>query len=354
MSKVYDQVEWSYLRDMMRKMGFNTWWVRLIMKCVTTVRYQIKVNHDVTNVITPSRGLRQERSKQIQGIKVSRRAPSVNHLLFADDSLLLMKVEDRSMKEVDQILKQYADCSGQVINKDKSASMFSKNTPREKRHATMQILNLNCEAKTEKYLGLPIYIGKSKSKTFAYLKDRIWRKIQGWKERMLSMAGKEILIKTVAQSVPIYAMACFDLTKSLCDQMSTIICKYWWSQMDKENRIRWISWDKLSLRKRDGGLGFRDLYAFNLAMLARQAWRILHNPSSLCARVLSAKYFLDGNILNAKGVCGMSYVWCSILKGVKLLKQGIIWRVGNGNNIDTWIDPRIPRGTTRRTMTHKG
>lgn len=124
--------------------------------------------------------------------------------------------------------------------------------------------------------------------------------------------------------------------------------------MDKENRIHWISWDKLSLRKRDGGLGFRDLYAFNLAMLARQAWRILHNPSSLCARVLSAKYFLDGNILNAKGVCGMSYVWCSILKGVKLLKQGIIWRVGNGNNIDIWNDPWIPRGTTRRTMTHKG
>jgi hypothetical protein len=66
-------------------------------------------------------------------------------------------------------------------------------------------------------------------------------------------------------------MACFDLTKSLCDEISSMIGKYWWSNMDKENKIHWVSWENMTKPKKDGGLGFRDLHPFNLAMLARQA-----------------------------------------------------------------------------------
>jgi hypothetical protein len=59
------------------------------------------------------------------------------------------------------------------------------------------------EARTEKYLGLPIYICRSKQKSFEFLKEKIWKRIQGWREKLLSLAGKEILIKTVAQAIPI-------------------------------------------------------------------------------------------------------------------------------------------------------
>jgi hypothetical protein len=55
------------------------------------------------------------------------------------------------------------------------------------------------------------------------------QRIKGWKEKMLSKAGKEILIKVVAQAIPIYAIACFDLTKCFCDELGTMICRYWWS-----------------------------------------------------------------------------------------------------------------------------
>ena len=98
----------------------------------------------------------------------------------------------------------YATCSGQIINKEKSAIMFSKNTPSQEKKEVMSALRVSNETISEKYLGLPVFIGKSKSKVFQYLKERISRKIQGWKERMLSCAGKEIL----AQTIPIYDMAC--------------------------------------------------------------------------------------------------------------------------------------------------
>lgn len=229
--------------------------------------------------------------------------------------------------------------------------MFSKNTQHQQKNMIMSALHITREARTEKYLGLPAYIGRSKEKAFAYLKDKIWRKVQGWKEKMLSTAGKEILIKAVAQAVPVFAMACFDLTKTLCNQISEMICRYWWSNMDKEHKIHWVSREHMMLPKKDGGLGFRDLHVFNRAMLARQAWRLANAPNSLCARVLSAKYYPSGQIIRAVPKDGMSYSWRSILKGVQLLREGVIWRIGNGEKVNIWNDPWIPRGKSRKPAT---
>jgi hypothetical protein len=197
-------------------------------------------------------------------------------------------------------------------------------------------------------------VGRSRTKTFEYLKDRMWKKIQGWIERMLSKAGKDILIKACAQAIPTFAMSCFDLTKTLCEQMGSMICRYCWAQHEKENKVHWLSWDILTKPKSEGGLGFRDLYGFHLAMLAKQVWRMLTNPDSLCAKVLKAKYFPTTSILQVVPSSGMSYTWRSILKGLELLREGVIWRIGDGNNINIWSDPWLARDGTRRPMRPKG
>jgi hypothetical protein len=175
----------------------------------------------------------------------------------------------------------------------------------------MQALSLQKETMSEKYLGLPVFVGKSKTKVFAYLKERIWNRILGWKEKMLSRAGKEVLIKAVAQAIPTFAMGCFDITKEICDQISTMICRYRWSNQDSENKMHWICWVKLTEPKGEGGLGFRDIHVFNLAMLAKQSWQLVQNSESLCAKVLSAKYYPEGDVLKAKTRSNMSYTWHS-------------------------------------------
>jgi len=68
-------------------------------------------------------------------------------------------------------------------------------------------------------------------------------------------------------------------------------------------------------------------------MLAKQGWRLIQNPDSLCAKILKAKYYREGQVLYAKPRTGMSYTWRSILRGLELLKKGVVWRVGNGDNI---------------------
>jgi hypothetical protein len=125
----------------------------------------------------------------------------------------------------------------------------------------------------------------------------------------------------VAQAILIYAMSCFDLTKGLCDEISAMIGWYWWSQRDEVNKIHWVSWEKITKSKKNGGLGYWDLHVFNIAMLARQAWWLLVCPETLCTQVLCAKYFPLGNVLEAKPKGGISYTWRSILKGVQLLRK---------------------------------
>jgi len=88
-----------------------------------------------------------------------------------------------------------------------------------------------------------------------------------------------------------------------------------------------------------------------MTMLARQAWRMLLYPNTLCAQVLQAKYFPDKTILQATARGGISYTWRSILKGLNLLKEGIIWRIGDGKTVNIWTDPWIPRNNMRRVIT---
>ena len=352
-------------------------WTKLIMKCVTTVSYQIKVNGEYTERIHPQRGLRQgdplspylfimcaeglsamlqkaEMEEKIKGIKICRSAPRVNHLFFADDSLILMRASQSDANELRRILNVYERASGQVINRSKSSILFSPNSDHQVKLQVRSILSIDQEARSEKYLGLPVTVGKSRKRTFEYIKKKVWVRIQGWQEKLLSKDGKEILIKAVAQSIPTYVMSCFDLTKGFCDELSTMIARYWWSQQDKVNKIHWLSWEKLTRSKKFGGLGFRDLYLFNQAMLSRQAWRLLTCPETLCTQVLKAKYFPKISMLRCTARDGISYSWRSILRGVELLKEGIIWRIGNGSSVNIWSDPWLPRGHTRKPATPRG
>ena len=104
-----------------------------------------------------------------------------------------------------------------------------------------------------------------------------------------------------------------------------------------------MSWNKMCHAKREGGMGFRDPEAFNQALLAKQAWRILQTPSSLCAQVIKARYFPEGSIMSATCPSGGSFTFRSILYGRDLLREGLVWRIGDGTAINVHHDNWIPR-----------
>ena len=97
----------------------------------------------------------------------------------------------------------------------------------------------------------------------------------------------------------------------------------------------------MSTLKCFGGMGFKDLSVFNDSLLCRQAWRLTRHPHSLFSRVMKAKYFPHCNFLDASLGYSTSYSWRSIWSSKALLKEGIVWRIGNGANVRIWDDPWI-------------
>jgi hypothetical protein len=111
-------------------------------------------------------------------------------------------------------------------------------------------------ALSEKYLGLPMTIGRSKEGAFKNLPKRSWGKVHGWKGQGLSMDEKGTLIKSVLQAVPTYPMGCFQLSKKTCSKLTSIATGFWWGSADGKRKVPWISWDRMCVAKRNGGLGF--------------------------------------------------------------------------------------------------
>ncbi|CAL1361249.1 unnamed protein product [Linum trigynum] len=365
MAKAYDRVEWDFLERVMKKLGFEERWVALVMKCVTSVTYSILVNGHKSDTFSPSRGLRQgdplspylfllcaegltslvkktEEEGNLHGIQMRKKAPTISRLLFADDCVIFGRAVLKECDQLKDILKIYANEYGQLVNFSKSELSFSKNVRTSRRLEICGTLGIKEVEKLPKYLDLPTVIGRSKKAIFEEVKERVRKKLKDWKSRTMSTAGKEIMIKAIAQAQCLYPMSVFHIPESTLKEIQRLIANFWWGQKGKEFKIHWLEWDDLCDDKAEGGMGFRDLRSFNYAMLGKQIWNVLTRPQSLMARVLKARYFPKTDILQAKLGYQPSYIWKSIMGAKEKIEEGFRWRVGNGESIQIWKDEWIP------------
>lgn len=227
MAKAFDRVEWEFLQFMMRQLGFDESWIRLIMLCISTVEYRVHRNGEFCESFKPLRGIWQgdpispylflicaeglsvilhqaQQSRKITGYRLSPQAPMISSLLFADDSLLFFHASVHDCTNIREYLHQYKRASGQLINLSKSASCFSRNVPIELQNYLGSLLYIPIVNMLDRYLGLPITLGRNKIREMQFIVDRTWNKLQSWKHKCISFAGKEVLLKSIAQSIPVY------------------------------------------------------------------------------------------------------------------------------------------------------
>ena len=214
MSKAYDRLEWDFITAVLERLGFHHQWIGLIMQCISTVKYSFLINGSPRGKVKPSRGIRQgdplspyifilcsevlsglcnkaQAEGRIEGIKVARGSPRINHLLFADDTMFFLKANKESTLALKEILHSYGKASGQSINLAKSSVTFSRKAPATLKRMVHNELQIQKEGGVGKYLGLPEHFGRKKKDLFSSIVERIKQKASSWSNRYLSYPQQE-------------------------------------------------------------------------------------------------------------------------------------------------------------------
>lgn len=142
-------------------------------------------------------------------------------------------------------------------------------------------------------------------------------------------------------------MSCYLLFKGITKKLTSAVSRFWWSTKIDNRGMHWVAWDKICVPTDEGGLGFRDFNDFNLALLAKQLWRLLKFPHSLLARVMKGRYNKHTNPMNVEKANNPSYGWRSIMAAKQVLQQGLRKRIGNGHNTKVWEEPWLQTNPAR-------
>jgi hypothetical protein len=238
MEKAFDQMECPFLLAIMKKLGFNDVWIGWIEACISSSSFSILINGSPFGLIPPAKGLRQgdplspflfilgsEVFSRLmfhkaslgctKGLKISRNKSAIHHLLLADDLLIF----GQASVSINLCLAKYYSWSGQSINTQISSISFSKNTNPAISASILHSLLYNPNLSSYFHLGLPIFLGISKRATFQNILDQVHKKIDGWRAKTLSQAGRLILIKSMAAVIPSYTMSTFMLPASIYNKL---------------------------------------------------------------------------------------------------------------------------------------
>jgi hypothetical protein len=228
------------------------------------------------------------------------------------------------------------------VNVDKSNILFSSKTTTSTKASILDILPYAETPISAKYLGLPMFFGRSKQSSFLDILQKVQGKIKGWRSKTLSQAGKSVLLEVVASSIISYAMSSFMFLDILCHHLDNTFRNFWWGfPKGKTHNLTLKFWSSICLPKNQGGLGFRLMKDINVSLIAKLGWELLSNHDALWIALFKEKYIKYGTLLSCPLRSG-SFIWNGIISVVPLLKLGICYSSHVSSPLDIWFSPWIP------------
>ena len=366
MEKALDRMEWSFLLAILTKLGFHPTWINWIRICITSSSFSVLLNGSPYGFFTPERGLRQgdplspflfilgskvlsrllirqESHGFLSGIRIARTCAPISHLFFADDIILFAKATSVEAEVLKSVVDQYCKWSGQALNPAKCSIHFSKNSPSSVIQSICGIFHFKKASNSSKYLGLPLFFGKSKSAAFKDILEKVSGKIEGWRSKTLSQAGCSVLIKSVASTIPSYTMSSFLLPISVTSSLDKMFKNFWWGfPKEKSRNLSLKSWRSICLPKSDGGLGFKRMHDFNLSLVAKLGWKLLSSSNCLWVNQLLSKYVKYGDFLSSPTPSTASWLWKGIQKIRPIIQEGACLRVSRFSSGPIWTSNWVP------------
>ncbi|KAL2901420.1 LINE-1 reverse transcriptase-like protein [Bienertia sinuspersici] len=349
LSKAYDRIRWDFLEKVLEAYQFPQNWIKLIMQCVTTVQYSILINGEPTAPFSPKTGLRQgdplspylfilcmdilskglvklQERRAFEGLQISRGGPKVSHLFFADDALFFFKATEESCETLNTCLNSFCQISGEQINTSNAILSNSLKSPRKSSVYSLKSFSV---VRTNEQIN-----------QLDFIVDRIQQKISSWKFSQISQTGRIIVINVILTTLASHIMGNMLIHKRIIKRINSIVMAFWWRGGGKKETkpIHWVKRTCLEKRKDEGGLGIRNLESFNIALCARQAWRIHNNPQLLVSRVIRNKYKASPIVLARQdsNLATSSWGMRSMVNSAAKLKDGIGTQIGNGKSTKIW------------------
>lgn len=363
--KAYDRLDWSFLRLVLERRGFDDRWCSWIMQLVRTGSTAININGEVGPSFRSSRGVRQgdpispllfnlavdalatildkaRAAGHLRGV-VAHLIPGggVTHLQYADDIMITVEGSDLDIVNLKFLLLCFEEMSGLKINFDKSEVIVMGYSEAEQQRIAD---NLNCRLATFpiEYLGMPLSDSKVLLTAFDPLMGKVAARAEPWCGRFTSKGSKTVLIDSNLSSLPMYMMGMYILPEGVHGSFDKDLSRFFWQAMNGRQKYHMVKWADICLPKEMGGLGILASRRMNVALMLRWAWRIIRSEGGLWLQLIQAKY-LRGVPLLACDCMEGSQFWRSIQKIKHEIRLGLSFSIGNGGGgamfwLDRWVD----------------
>ncbi|GJZ93434.1 RNA-directed DNA polymerase, eukaryota, reverse transcriptase zinc-binding domain protein [Tanacetum coccineum] len=341
--KAYDTVNWNFMENVLIGFGFHRTMVNWIMQCISSSKFSICLNGNAHGYFKGGRGLRQGDPispylftlvMEVFNLIMKKNIAASNgfeyhfgckelklsHICFADDLLVLCKGNKDSLMVIKQSIEEFGQVSGLTANLGKSIIFFGSIKEDEKQEL-LKILPFKCGKLPVKYLGVPLLAKKLSVQDCKVLIDKVEDKVNCWKNKSLSYAGRLQLIASVLSSMQIY-----------------------WAQYISSLSKARIAWKLVCRPKEQGGLGIKPLSQWNEVLLIRQFWKILENKKSLWAEWVNIVKLKNRSVWNIQVEPNDSWGWKTMMNIRDKIKNHVMYEIGNGNTISVWYDRWNPIG----------
>jgi hypothetical protein len=352
LQKAYDKVNRHFIHHIMKCMGFPKKFCDLVFECIDTPTFSILIQGKPEGFIKSNRGLRQGDPlspylfaivmeyfsilMEIESIKgavqpINRIQPSINHLIYADDLMVFVKANKDNAVSINSVFENLKKYAGLQLNVNKCKAYFSKYC--KYKTEFLNILQIEEGFLPIKYLGLPLSTNVIKDSDCSTLIDKIQNRMETWSCKLLSIAGRLELIKTVIYAIILYWIQSFQIPATSIKKLESRCADFLW-----KGKYHKISWENVCRPKNEGGLGIRNIKDLCTTCHLKLFWRFL-NSDSLWARWMRSKYLKHNNFWSTVYNSNQSNTWKHILNSRDIGKLLIERKFKNGKETSLWFDP---------------